>query len=95
MGCSPGKEAVVFSPRRHQGKALKEGRLSGGKHAHFMGKIKGRRAQCKLCMFDCVSGCKAYKSMSPYFCKQCGDHLHFECFEEYHTKENPRSQFEE
>ena len=33
------------------------------------------------------------RALTSYFFKQCGDYLHFECFEEYHTKPTPVSQF--
>ena len=46
-----------------------------------MGTLRGHRANCKLCMFDCIKGTKPYQAKTSYFCKQCGDHLHFECFE--------------
>ena len=88
--CEAGAEAQAFSPRRHQGSELPGGRLQPG---HFMGKLKGQRSNCKLCMFDCMRGSNAYKYPPPYFCKQCGDYLHFGCFEGYHTKPKPISQF--
>jgi len=86
--CEAGAEAQAFSPRRRQGSELPGGRLQLG---HFIGKLKGQRSNCKPCMFDCIRGSKAYTTKKTYFCKQCGDHLHLECFEEYHTKSRPVS----
>ena len=86
-----GPEAKVISPRRPLTSGLPDGRLVG---KHRMGKIKGKRANCKLCTWYCVRGSKAYDSKSAYFCKQCGDYLHFECFDAYHDETAPASQFE-
>jgi hypothetical protein len=91
--CEAGAAAQDFSPKRHKTNDLKVGRLSG-RSAHYLGKLKGQRSNCKLSMFYCAVGTPAYKAKTSYFCKQCGDWLHFECFEEYHSKTQPVSQYE-
>ena len=86
-----GAEAHAFSPRRHRNQDLPAERLAP---YHEMGKLQGKRSNCKLCVWYCATGTPAYKAKTSYFCRQCGDWLHFECFHEYHTKTRPVSKYE-
>jgi hypothetical protein len=68
---------------------LPESRLLG---RHFMSKTQHRR-RCRLCMRSETRGSAAYESKISLVCKQCDVFLHFECFEEYHSRALPISQW--
>jgi hypothetical protein len=59
---------------------------------HFMTKSEHRR-RCKLCVISKPRGSAAYQSKISLVCKQCNVFLHFECFEEYHSRANPVSRW--
>jgi hypothetical protein len=68
---------------------LPDSRLCG---RHFMAKTEHRR-RCTLCTKSEPRGSPAYESKISLICKNCGVFLHFDCFEEYHTKTHPVSQW--
>jgi hypothetical protein len=71
------------------GPSLPDSRLCG---RHFMAKTELRR-RCKLCMKTESRGSAAYQSKISLVCRQCNVFLHFECFEEYHTRVNAVSRW--
>jgi hypothetical protein len=68
---------------------LSDSRLCG---RHFMGRSE-RRRRCTLCVKSEPRGSAAYESKISIVCRQCNVYLHFDCFEEYHTRARPVSQW--
>ena len=73
----------------HPSEGLPDPRLAG---RHFMIRTESRR-RCKLCMYSEDRGSGAYESKISLACDTCNVFLHFECFQEYHERVHPISQW--
>ena len=74
--------AAVLQP----GTAEFDNRLRGGRH--YLANAEGRK-NCCLCA--CAGAGRRCELKVIHFCKQCGVHLHVECFEPWHEMHEPIS----
>jgi hypothetical protein len=57
---------------------------------HFPANFGGKGKRCVVCA-EYFAGDAAGNKKTPYGCKQCGEHMHIECFEAWHTQLRPVS----
>jgi hypothetical protein len=87
-GCSD-SHCLSVPQKHHECLPESSSRLMG---RHFLTKTELRR-RCRLCMISEARGSQAYESKTSLVCRQCSAYFHFGCFEEFHSKDVPVSQW--